>query len=388
LLALFLLLAIVNSASAQRVQFPSMVDGGGYAAAPPVTSTPVPVQPGVPMTAPNLAPGPSVYAAPSPQGVPVWDPYSPTAPAAPAPYSPYAPSPYAPAPYTPGTEPLFSEGMPQWPQTDITQQFQQALKLVQEYRIRGTWLPSMGDNDFEMIDAEFSATLAFPFFYEQAPVLITPGFAFHFLEGPVTEPPLFADLPPRVYDAYLDAGWHPQITPWLGANLGVRVGVYSDFGTFTSDSIRVMGRALGVVTVTPNTQIALGVIYLDRNEVKLLPAGGIIYTPSEDARYELLFPNPKLARRWRTMGTSELWWYIAGEYGGGAWTVERLNGSSDSIDINDYRVMLGIESIGASGLRATFEIGYVFKREIVYRSLNPERFEPNDTLMVRIGVAF
>jgi hypothetical protein len=365
-----------------------MVDGGGYTAAP-ITSAPVPVQPGMSATAPNLAPGPSVYGAPAPQGVPVWDPYATGAPVAPAPYSPYAPSPYAPAPYTPGAEPLYPEGVPSmWPQTDITQQFQHALKLVQEYRIRGTWLPNMGDNNFEMIDAEFSATLAFPFFYEQAPVLITPGFAFHFLEGPITEPPLFADLPPRVYDAYLDTGWHPQITPWLGANLGVRVGVYSDFNTFTNDSIRIMGRALGVITVTPNTQLAIGVIYLDRNEVKILPAGGFIFTPNEDTRYEILFPNPKFAKRWRTMGTSELWVYLSGEYGGGAWTVERLDGSSDSIDINDFRVALGIESVGATGLRATFEIGYVFKREIVYRSLNPDRFEPNDTLMIRTGVAF
>ena len=53
------------------------------------------------------------------------------------------------------------------------------------------------------------------------------------------------------------------------------------------------------------------------------------------------------------MGNQDLWWYVGGEYGGGAWTVEREGDFSDRIDINDIRVMLGLEwgqaAIAAAG---------------------------------------
>ncbi len=56
-----------------------------------------------------------------------------------------------------------------------------------------------------------------------------PGFAFHFVDVPTTTFANFADLPPRMYDAFLDTSWKPVVTNWLSADLGVRVGVYSDF---------------------------------------------------------------------------------------------------------------------------------------------------------------
>jgi len=50
--------------------------------------------------------------------------------------------------------------------------------------------------------------------------------------------------------------------------------VYSDFHTFNTHSIREMGRGLAVINYSPTTQLKLGVVYLDRNRIKLLPAGG------------------------------------------------------------------------------------------------------------------
>ena len=56
-----------------------------------------------------------------------------------------------------------------------------------------------------------AATFGVPIFYNpNTPLLITPGFAFNWLEGPIGPD---ADLPPRVYDAYLDAAWYPRFTP-------------------------------------------------------------------------------------------------------------------------------------------------------------------------------
>ena len=108
-----------------------------------------------------------------------------------------------------------------------------------------------------------------------------------------------------------------------------------------------MGRGLGVITLTPTVQIAAGVVYIDRVQIKLLPAGGIIWTPNPDARYEILFPNPKLARRWTTIGNTDVWLYATGEYGGGSWTIQRI-GFTDQADYNDIRVGGGIEGVRLS----------------------------------------
>ncbi len=386
---------LASPALAQRVQFPTMMqDTPGWT--PVGTSTsPVPTPTVAPATPRTSAQG--TFAAPSNSplsGVP-YDPY--TAPVAapqaafppPPAYSPYAPSPYAPpayspAPYSSSPSALYPEGiqLPQAPSFNSSQ----ILKFMQDIRLRWTWLSPMGDNSLGVNDVETNVTFAVPFFKTTSPLMFTPGFAIHFFEGPVTEAPFDAELPARTYDAYLDTAWYPQVNNWLSGQLGVRVGAYSDFNTFTTESIRVMGRGLGVIAITPNLQFALGVVYIDRVKIKLLPAGGLIWTPNPDARYEILFPNPKLARRFTTLGNTDLWWYATGEYGGGSWTAD-IDGGSNQFDYNDIRVAGGIETFGFRGFNAYFEVGYVWDREIVYR-FNLQEFPASDTIMLRAGIAY
>jgi hypothetical protein len=302
------------------------------------------------------------------------------------------PSPYVPAPppYTGNAEPIYPDGLPTVMPADWIQQAQAPLRFLQETRLRGAWLAPFGGNSSKLgvTVADVSATFAIPVAYNQAPVLITPGAAGNWWDGPVSQAPKFADMPPATYDTYIDAGWQPQITPWLAANVGVRTGLYTDFHAVNSHSIRIMGRGLGVITLTPTLQFALGVVYLDRNLVKILPAGGLIWTPNPDCRAELLFPNPKISRRWRTIGTVDVWGYVSGEYGGGAWTIRRANGSSDDVDYNDIRVMLGAETFSQRGIHGNFEVGFVCDRALVYRSGDPSRYYPSDTMMLRAGVAY
>jgi len=395
-LAAALLVCAARPALAQRMQFPTMVEqtqGSGaqtFSASPPPSYTPYSGQPagpgyGAPPPSTPLGP-PATYAAPppvQPGPPPAWDAYGPPG----QPYSPTSPSPYAPTP-----QPLYPEGAPTvFPDNSVFSTLGQPLRFFQELRVRGTWLAGdaePGTTDLGVTDLELSGTFAFPFFSNQSPLLVTPGFNAHYWDGPNSAGPAVADLPPRTYDAFLDFAWYPQITTWLAANLGVRVGVFSDFQEFNSDSLRVMGRALAVMTFTPTIQLAAGVIYVDRLDVKLLPAGGVIWTPIPDARYEILFPNPKLARRLTTIGTTDVWGYLAGEFGGGSWSIERADGSEDAFDYNDIRIIFGIETSALSGLKTNFEIGYVFNREIIYKNGPPPDFEPNDTLMLRAGLAY
>ena len=265
-------------------------------------------------------------------------------------------------------------------------------RFRQEIRLEHHWLAALGSKPFGTDDSEVSGTFAFPFFYnQQTPLLITPGFAVHLWDGPVStgpDPHFSPDLPPRAYDAYLEAAWQPQPTPWLGADLAFRIGVFSDFSQVTTRSIRFPSHGLAVLSFSPSFQVKAGVFFLDRNHVKLLPAGGVVWTPNKDIRFDVLFPNPKLAKHLTTIGTAEWWVYARGEYGGGAWTVKRIDGSLNSVDYNDIRVAAGVEFERSGGLHGTFEVGLAFDREIFYVETPDANIRPSPTVFLGGSIAF
>ena len=146
----------------------------------------------------------------------------------------------------------------------------------------------------------------FPVFGLQTPFLITPGFGLHYIRRARSRR---ADIPrfaAATYDAFLDVGWNPQVNNWFGAELGVRTGVYTDFDHFSTDSFRIMGRGIGVVRITPTLA---GEVWASSTSTattsrscRCLASSGI---RSPDAHYEIVFPRPKLARRWITLGQSQ-----------------------------------------------------------------------------------
>src|SRR5262249_50778265 len=158
--------------------------------------------------------------------------------------------------------------------------------------------------------------------------------------------------------------WRPMVTQRLSADLGFRIGVYSDFSFVDSHSLRYISRGLGLYQLSPTWQLAAGVVYIDRNQIKLLPAGGLVWPPNPAVRWEILFPRPKIAQRLTTWRTTDIWGYLAGEYGGGAWTITRsVPGTPsvhDSIDYDDIRFSLGFETRGVGRLRGWIETGFVF----------------------------
>jgi len=81
-------------------------------------------------------------------------------------------------------------------------------------------------------------------------------------------------------------------------------------------------------------------------------------------------------------------WYVAGEYGGGAWTIQRADGTDDRVDINDIRASAGIEMTGPRGVTAFVEGGFVFKRQVIYVVTPADSFHPRDTYMIRAGISF
>jgi len=269
------------------------------------------------------------------------------------------------------------------PQWDLSK----SIRFIQDLRLRETYVAGgKDDTDLGINDIETAVTFTLPNFLTTGqPLFISPAFALHLWDGPAD---IDADLPPNAYSAYLDFQWSSDPMLQIGAELGFRVGVYTDFSTLNSDSLRLQGLALGTARLTPAWMLKVGVVYLDRNDIKLLPAGGLLWTPTPQVRFDFFFPQPKLSAYLTTVGRFEVWWYAAAEYGGGAWTIERTDGTSDRIDINDIRVSGGFEWTGPRGLTGFVEAGFVFKREVVYVVTPSDTFNPDDSWMIRAGVAF
>lgn len=268
-----------------------------------------------------------------------------------------------------------------------------AYRLFQGPRLRHGWIrDGNGGDTLEMNDTDASLVFAFPnFLYSGQPVYVLPSFGLHLLDGP--DGSSGADLPPQLYDAFLDTGWQSDPAQLVGADVGLRVGVFSDFEETNSDSLRIMGKGLLTFRLTPYSTIRGGVYYLDRNNVKLLPAFGLLYQPNQYSRYDFFFPQPKLSQYFTTLGTQDLWAYVGGEYGGGAWTIKRTNGENDNIDINDLRLLVGVEWGRSDLIRAGrhtgfLEAGFVFDREVTYKKNAADDFSPGNTLMLRLGFGY
>jgi hypothetical protein len=257
--------------------------------------------------------------------------------------------------------------------------------VFQKLQLSGTWIPALEDGDLGWSDLDAWVVLGFPFPHRETPLVVTPGFALHYLDGP-TAP----DLPSRLYDAWIEWRHLRELAPTWAMDVSVTTGYYSDFEISNGDAFRVTGRGVAVYTFSPVAKVVFGVGYFNRAAARILPVGGLLITPDESTRYELIFPSPRMA--WRldglsTPGIDERWFYVAGEFGGGVWAIERADGTEDKIDSSDLRVLVGVEQKLPGRLSSRFEVGYVFDREIEYRSPTPN-FEPEDTLLLRFGVTY
>ena len=310
---------------------------------------------------------------------------------------PYATPGVAPAPLF-VQDPYFDYGASGIPMAAMT-------KFLQDIRMDYHWFAGNGQHQLGINDFDVSATFALPFLGNpNTPLLVTPGFGLQLWEGPVSvlssppNDPAAADLPAQTWDGYLDTAWKPQISPAFGGDLSFRVGIYSDFNTVTTNSIRFTGTALGVISLSPSVKIKAGIWYIDRLQIKLLPAGGIVWTPNPEVEFNILFPNPKIRKKLMNFGSVEWWIYGSGDYGGGSWTIKRASipgisdplvaGNNDAFDYDDIRVAAGLEFFTPRHLNGWFEVGGAFSRQIHYRSGLPDNFYPTNALFLlrRIGL--
>ncbi len=259
--------------------------------------------------------------------------------------------------------------------------------MFQKLTFSETWLMDGSEDDsFGMNEVELKTVLAVPIPSRDFPLIITPGFAVRYLEGPRA-----SDLPPRVYDAYTQFRWFRRYTPRWASDLAVAPGIYSDFEQGGDEGLRITGHGAALFDWTPTTRIIFGVAYLDRDDLQVLPIGGIIWKPNPEWEFKIAAPRPEIARRVYWSGFTgdrvQDWLYLAGELGGGTWAIEREGGAVDRFTYRDFRAMLGIRRKAIGTLDGWLEVGYVFGREIEYESDTPD-VSPSDTILVRAGLTY
>ena len=297
--------------------------------------------------------------------------------------------------------PLFPDGLPWQQETGDYQRLFQDTGFVYTL-VGGNPTPSNPDQ-LQINEVDIFTSVVFNNFgHSPNGLRVTPGFTFNFLNGPGARfftddmgmPRRTVSLPSKLYSAYIDGAWAPQLTRQFYADLNFRAGVYSDLKKVSSESVRFTGRGLGVLQLTPTVAMKAGIEYLDRYQVKILPAGGFLWEPDENTRFDFYFPRPKLARYWSTWGNSTVWWHLGAEYGGGAWTFERetvpgpVGPATERIDINDIRVFTGIEWERLTGATGLLEVGYVFSRDIYVANHREEEVDLDTTFMARGGLKF
>lgn len=272
------------------------------------------------------------------------------------------------------------------------------LRLVYPPRVRAAYIYG-GTSSREMMMDDFDVALPFAvpnFLWTGQPIFILPSFSLHLWDGPQGIPN--ADLPSKAYSGYIDSGWNSNPDLPFGAEVGVRAGVFTDFQALTTQSFRILGQGLGRVRLTPALTVKAGVIYIDRLDYKLLPAGGIFWDPNPQTKLEAFFPKPKFSHYLTTMGNQDVWWFLGAEYGAGSWTIERIarpelgipEPYADQVDINDIRLFGGFEwgpeHLLRTGNRIGFvEAGWVTDREVLYRNRPHDSFHLRDSFMIRAG---
>ena len=162
--------------------------------------------------------------------------------------------------------------------------------------------------------------------------------------------------------------------------------MYGDYACFKSDVFEVTGWGLMSYYVGPKLTLLGGAAVVRQLESHVLPVGGFVWMPSEDWRIEALFPRPRIARRFMASMKQNAWAYVAGQFGGGSWSVTLEDATSTLVTYSDLRVLAGFEWLGGRQATAIVEAGYVFGRDI--SAFGISQFTPEDTVLLHAGLTF
>lgn len=260
--------------------------------------------------------------------------------------------------------------------------------FFQQANFTATWLArGKADRDFGETELELKGYFALPLPNKRHPMMLMPGFAVHYLDGPKE-----IDLPARLYDTYLQFRWAHKLNKKWAAAISVTPGVFSDFKQGTDEAIRITGSGGVMWDWSPKLQLIFGVAYLDRDDLRILPAAGVVWKPNTEWEFAITVPRPSISHRVFWWGEFEEekqdWFYVAGELGGGTWAaLDVATDRSYQLTYRDLRLILGLERRVLFAPDWRVEVAYCFVRKID-NNIGLPISHPSSTVMVRGGLVY
>src|SRR5581483_10579864 len=227
-----------------------------------------------------------------------------------------------------------------------------------------TWNSGSGDN-LGIVDLDLREVLVIP---KVPGLMLTPGFATHILSGPSS-----TDLPAALYENWLEVRWLKKANDTWTFDLAVAPSLFTDYRNTSDGAFRIPGRAIALYTYSPELQLAAGVLYLNREDIAALPMAGLIWTPNDQFKADLIFPRPRLMIRLSGDDTYTRWFYTGGEFGGGSYGIQRTDQlpgapTNDVVTYSVLRFLFGVETKRPKGFSPRIEVGVTFHRSIRYQS--------------------
>ncbi len=230
---------------------------------------------------------------------------------------------------------------------------------------------------------DLSASFAIPLGSFENVIVATP-----FLRSDFLTPAPALDLPRELFETGARFFWRRPLNEDLSLMAIVTPAMRTDFEN-TDNAFRIFGLGLLIWQAVPETlSLSGGLVHTGRDDFPVLPAAGLLWTPTREWKFDIQFPSPRVSYRIDKNGSrSETWTYISGVFGGNTWSVQRPSGAADELTLRDYRLLAGFEHLLGDNRSVFVEGGFVFGRAVEFES-NPDSTDLDSTGIIRCGLAF
>ena len=155
----------------------------------------------------------------------------------------------------------------------------------------------------------------------------------------------------------------------------------------TRRAIHYDGRAIAYYRASPEALIVMGVGYWDRVKDRVIPYGGVVFTPDDRWEIRALFPKSRVSYFIGNVWGFSTWLYTRGEFHVESYEIDREPvGIQDQIEMSDWRIMVGVR--GDNGWTTGFiEVGAVLDRQVEFQKATPS-FDISNSFILRSGLLF
>ncbi|MEZ6132255.1 MAG: DUF6268 family outer membrane beta-barrel protein [Planctomycetaceae bacterium] len=253
-------------------------------------------------------------------------------------------------------------------------------QAIQKFSVSGGWLVAANGNDLNNSFLEGSVGLAVPLGSFDNVLGVTPYFRTDWMDASGA-----IEIPNELFDTGVRLFWKKPVNDRLSITAVVSPSVRSDFTT-GDGAIRIFGMGLLTWQKAPDRPaLSMGVVYLDRPDIPILPAVGLSWTPNPHTKLDIRFPESRISRRIEKHGSQdETWAYLSGGFGGNTWAVSRVSGANDQLSLRYLNLMIGLETIFDGGTGWFAEAGIAFDRQLEYESTTTE-VPLSNALMLQAG---